>query len=203
MRGFAATLALLVAAVVTAGCAPTRMARAPDVLLDSRQLAVAAFDPWSADGRISFSFDDRNASSRMLWRQRGGDFSIDLRAPAAGGSWRLSANASGALLEGAGPEPLRNADADTLLAQKINWPLPIAVIRAWLRGLPYGADAQVRWDSAGLPATIVDQGWRIEYRRWQPAAAGAPAMPSLIVARRGEDDFRVAVSRWGDGDGGD
>lgn len=195
--------ALLAGLVLVVGCAPTRV-REPsvDAAVIARADALAALQAWSFDGRIAVSSGGRAGTGRIDWRQDGPYYVISVRAPIAGQSWQLSGDESLARLEGLGTEPRLGPDADALLAREVGWMLPLAAVRDWVRGEPHGREALVRRDVDGRPLEILDLGWRIEYRAWQPAAAGLPAMPTRIVARRGEDDIRVSVAGWRVGGGG-
>jgi outer membrane lipoprotein LolB len=201
MRPWLALSAVL-AVLLVAGCAPTRVRDTGADASGARFAALARVPAWSFDGRIAVSAGGRAGTGRIDWRQDGESYVITLRAPVAGESWQLSGDASLAQLDGLGPEPRLGPDADALLAREVGWPIPIAAVRDWVRGEAHGRDAQVRRDAAGRPVEILDLGWRIEYRAWQAAADGLPEMPTRIVARRGADDVRVSVTTWRVGSGG-
>jgi outer membrane lipoprotein LolB len=195
--------ALLAGLLLVVGCAPTRVRETSvDAAVIARADALAALRAWSFDGRIAVSSGGRAGTGRIDWRQDGPYYAISVRAPIGGQSWQLSGDASMAQLEGLGPEPRLGPDADALLAREVGWTLPLAAVRDWVRGEPHGDDARVRRDVDGRPIEILDLGWRIEFRAWQPASAGLPAMPTRIIARRGEDDIRVSVAAWRVGGGG-
>ncbi len=193
---------LLAVMLVLVGCAPGHVRRPlPDALSAARAESLARLPAWGFDGRIAVSVDGRAGTGRIAWRQDGSSFVIQVRAPVAGESWQLSGDATLAQLDGLGLEPRLGPDADALLAREVGWPIPLGAIRDWVRGQPHGPDARVRRDADGRPVEIVESGWRIEYRAWQPAVDGLPEMPTRIVARRGRDDVRVSVASWRVGSG--
>jgi outer membrane lipoprotein LolB len=193
----------VVIALALAGCAPaTVRGPLPDARAAARAESLARIPAWGFDGRIAVSIGGRAGTGRIDWRQDGESFVIQVRAPVAGESWQLSGDASLAQLDGLGAEPRLGPDADALLAREVGWPIPLGAIRDWVRGQPHGSHARVRRDADGRPIEIVESGWRIEYRAWQPAAHGLPDMPTRIVARRGDDDVRVSVAGWRIGSGG-
>jgi outer membrane lipoprotein LolB len=190
----AGALALL--ALLLAACAPgSRLQRTDETGLQARAGRLAELPRWSLAGRIAVSDGTDGGSGRLEWRQDRDFYDIAVRAPVAGGSWRLSGDGVLAQLDGAGPQPLRDADAEALLARELGWHLPVSRVPAWLRGLPHDA-ARARLDAgpAGLPARLAEDGWTVEYRAWM-TVDGLP-MPRRLVARRAPFEVRIAVERW-------
>jgi len=190
----AGTTALLL--LLLAACAPaSRLARDASPDAAARAERLAALTRWSLVGRIAVSDGRDGGSGRLEWLQDGDFYKISVRAPAAGGAWRLSGDGTLAQLDGAGPEPLRDADAEALLARELGWRLPMAGVPRWVRGLAADSDAaRIEYGPDGLPTLIVERGWRVEYRGWT-VADGLP-MPRRVVARRAPFEVRIAVERW-------
>jgi outer membrane lipoprotein LolB len=200
MRGFTLRggIAAMLAALALSACAPTTRLQAPagpqDV--DDRTTRLQAIPGWTLTGRIAVSDGRDGGSGRIDWSQDGDHYDIAVRAPVAGGSWRLSGDGSLAQLDGVGEQPLRDSDAAALLARELGWHLPMAQVADWVRGLP--ADplhAQIEAGADGLPALLREAGWTVEYRDW--IAVEGLAMPRRLVARRAPFEVRIAVQRWG------
>lgn len=185
------------AALALSACAPTARLAVPaaDVGADARAVRLEALPRWALAGRIAVSDGREGGSGRIDWTQDGESFDISVRAPVAGGSWRLSGDRSLAQLDGVGEQPLRDRDAESLLARELGWRLPMAQVPDWVRGLPADpADARIEAGADGLPAVLHEAGWTVEYRDWT-AVAGL-AMPRRLVARRAPFEVRIAVQRW-------
>lgn len=189
---------VLAATAAIAGCAPAaRISReaAGGMAEGDRAARLGELPRWSLTGRIAVSDGREGGSGRLEWAQDGPHFDIAVRAPVAGGSWRLSGDGSLAQLDGVGPEPLRDVDAEALLARELGWHLPMAQVADWVRALPADASAaRIDAGADGLPATLRESGWTVEYRAWT-AADGIP-MPRRLVARRPPFEVRIAIERW-------
>lgn len=198
MRGVLRGAAALAVAAAIAGCAPAaRISRdgAGGMAAADRAARLAELPRWSLVGRIAVSDGRDGGSGRLEWAQDGPHFDIAVRAPVAGGSWRLSGDGALAQLDGVGPEPLRDVDAESLLARELGWRLPMAQVADWVRALPADTSAaRVDAGTNGLPATLRESGWTVEYRAWT-AAEGIP-MPRRLVARRPPFEVRIAIERW-------
>jgi outer membrane lipoprotein LolB len=192
-RGLA--VASIAAGLLLVGCAAR-----PPLPIDGGGDRVERLDTlptWSFSGRIAVSDGRDGGSGRVEWRIDGDYYLIEVRAPVAGTTWRLSGGDGLAQLDGVRDEPVRGVDPETLLAREVGWHLPVAAARDWVRGLPVDRrSAQVLLDGDGLPAQIVEQGWRIDYLDWFPAAEGRPALPRRLVARRASHEVRLAVAEW-------
>jgi outer membrane lipoprotein LolB len=198
MRRLLRPMAVATAAAAIAGCAPgARLSREAGQVppTTDRAARLGELPRWSLAGRIAVSDGRDGGSGRLEWTQDGRHFDIAVRAPVAGGSWRLSGDGSLAQLDGVGPEPLRDVDAAALLARELGWHLPMAQVADWVRALPAdAADARIDDGPDGLPATLREAGWTVEYRAWTEAD-GLP-MPRRLVARRPPFEVRIAIERW-------
>lgn len=178
-----------------AACAPgARMLRdGPSEDHDApRREALAT---WRVTGRIAVSDGRDGGSGRVDWRQDGAAYDITVNAPVAGGSWRLSGDATLAQLDGIDAEPRRDRDAESLLARELGWHLPVTRIVAWLRGVPgRPGDARIEAGPDGLPKRLSEAGWQVEYRAWTEVEGFA--LPRRLVARRPPFEVRIAVDRW-------
>lgn len=187
----------VLAAVLLSACAPAARLVAPaaDSAADARGARLEALPRWALAGRIAVSDGREGGSGRIDWSQDGESFDISVRAPVAGGSWRLSGDRGLAQLDGVREQPLRDRDAEALLARELGWHLPMAQVADWVRGLPADpARARIEAGADGLPAVLHEAGWTVEYRDWT-AVAGL-AMPRRLVARRAPFEVRIAVQRW-------
>jgi outer membrane lipoprotein LolB len=185
------------AAVLLSACAPTTRLALPvaDGAADARASRLDATPRWTLAGRIAVSDGREGGSGRIDWLQDGDAFDITVRAPVAGGSWRLSGDRALAQLDGVHEQPLRDRDAEALLARELGWHLPMAQVADWVRAMP--ADprrARIERDATGLPSVLREAGWTVEYRAW--TTVDGLAMPRRLVARRAPFELRIAVQRW-------
>jgi outer membrane lipoprotein LolB len=183
--------------LVLAGCAGPSMVRiAPDhaeAAQAARELDLAGQRRWSFTGRVAVANGDNGGSGRIEWTQDGDDFDIRLSAPVTRQGWRLVRADGRVRLEGLEGGPREGFDAEALLLDATGWRLPVASMSSWVRGLRGPGEAAIAGDPAGLPATLVQGGWRVEYKEWD---TGAPPMPRKIHASQGQASVRLAIEQW-------
>lgn len=193
-------LGMVVLLAACAGPAPRPMGTGDDgaaLAAQARREAMLARVPeWQLVGRIAVSQGREGGSGRLAWHQQGDHSDISVRAPVTRQGWRLLVGSDGARIDGLDGGPRQDPDAEALLAREVGWGVPLARLRAWVRGARGAGDAEVVFGADGLPALIVQDGWRIEYRQWQ---SGEPALPLRIFASRGEQRIRLQVDQWRDG----
>lgn len=185
---------VLCGVALLAGCAAAPRRAVPGTSLAARAAVLAQQPRWSLDGRVAVSDGKDGGSGRIEWRQDGADYVIEIRAPVSRQAWRITSINGELTLEGARREAVHGADAEALLAREVGWRVPIAQMRHWARGLAAGPDAKVELDDAGLPRTIREAGWVVEFARFD--AQSAPPLPVRIVASRPPYTVRLAVASW-------
>lgn len=193
----------LAAAVLLGGCAspPLREAAPVDpartALLEQQRAQVAA---WQLTGRVAVSKGSQGGSGRIDWRQDGEHYEISLGAPVTRKSWRLTGDAAGARLEGIDGGPREGADVEGMLAVATGWEIPVRALVAWVRGVGAAtagmAPGRFQHAADGLPVSLEQGGWRIDYRDWYPADGTRPALPRRIEAVSGDARVRLLVDRW-------
>jgi len=150
---------------------------------------------WSFVGRIAVSQGAGSGNARIEWRQDGADFELRLSAPLTRQSWRLHRLGGRARLEGLDAGLREGDDAERLLSETTGWSIPIDAMAAWVRGVRGDGPAVLAFDAQGLPATIAQRGWTIEYRGWNDAF---PPMPRKIFAEKEGAKVRLAIESWGE-----
>jgi outer membrane lipoprotein LolB len=187
-----ALIGALLAACAGGGARGPRPQDSPDVLA-ARARALADITRWTLEGRISVSDGRDSGSARLTWVQDGAFYTVTLRVPVSGQTYRLSGGEGVHRLEGVRPEPVLGNDPAELLARELGWHLPLQQMRLWAIGLA-DADARVALDQAGLPTRLDSQGWRVSYQEWD--AGQQPALPRRVYAERKPYKVRIAVARW-------
>ncbi|MGH8115742.1 MAG: lipoprotein insertase outer membrane protein LolB [Rhodanobacteraceae bacterium] len=186
-----------------AACAPVQVREpgTPGQLVAQavREQSLGAQHDWGLDGRFAAS-DGRNGGSGSLsWHQRGQSFKFILRAPITGRSVELDGGPDGAILIGAAREPLAGRTAGDVLSAEFGWDVPVADLRWWVRGLRApGRPAVLTFGANGLPATLDQDGWHVDYREWY--AERTPPLPRKVYASRDPYTVRVLIEKWSPGD---
>jgi outer membrane lipoprotein LolB len=193
--GAAASLAGL----VLAGCAPVPV-RHPGTAAQlaaqaARERMLGARDEWGLHARFAASDGDRGGSGSLDWSQHGERYRFTLRAPITGKTVELEGGPGGAVLSGAGREPLAGRSAGEVLNAEFGWNVPVADLAWWVRGLRApGTPAILTFGANGLPATLDQDGWHVDYRDWY--AERSPPLPLKVNASRDPYSVRLSIQQW-------
>ncbi|HEY8009869.1 MAG TPA: lipoprotein insertase outer membrane protein LolB [Rudaea sp.] len=183
--------------VLLTACVPMRvkMHTATPAAQDAREAALASRTHWTLDAHIAVSTDRDSNSGELDWRQAGESYVFTVRGPITGKTLKLTGDAQHAVLEGVDARPSEDSDVQRLLRERIGWDVPLASLRAWVRGLrAQGTPAQLQYNEQDLPALIEQDGWKIEYRDW--FSDRTPALPRIVFASHGTTRVKMAIETW-------
>ncbi|MBS0381847.1 MAG: outer membrane lipoprotein LolB [Proteobacteria bacterium] len=160
-----------------------------------REQQLGARQDWGLTGRFAASDGRDGGSGSLEWQQDGQSYRFILRAPITGKSVQLDGGPDGAVLTGAGKVPVTGADASQVMRSEFGWDVPVADLAWWVRGLRApGRPAILTFGSNGLPATLDQDGWHVDYRDWY--AERNPPLPRKVYASRDPFSVRVLVEQW-------
>lgn len=190
MRRLALVLLLL------AGCAtqPPPSEYNADAWQQHRRLIVP-LDHWRASAKLGIRSPEKNASARLDWIQRGGDYRIALSGPLGFGSALIEGNAEVAQMQHDGKTLLRSPDA--LLLQATGMALPVEAWHWWLRGIPMPDEqpiAALATNSLGQATTFIQRGWTLSFSRYEQTALGY--LPTKIRGENAALRFKLVVAQW-------
>lgn len=189
----------VLAGLMLAACAPVQV-RKPGTAQQlaaqvAREKVLGARSDWSLAGRFAASDGHHGGSGSLEWRQDGTHYRFTLRAPITGKSAQLDGGPDGAVLTGVGDKPVAGRDAGSVLNQEFGWHVPVADLAWWVRGLRApGEPAILTFGMNGLPATLDQDGWHVDYRDW--FAESNPPLPRKVYASRDPYTVRVLIERW-------
>ena len=187
--------AMACAAALLAGCAT-----APQAPLSTTAVAPYA-DTVELDGRLSVNYlregKQESISGKFAWRQRAARTDVTLASPLGQTIATIAVTPGEAILKEGNNPPRSAADVDTLTAQVLGWPLPVAGLRDWLQGYAVAADGKRFAASPAQPKVTTRDGWELEFVSWQDGVT--PPKPRRIDARRGAGgdiesvDIRIVI----------
>jgi outer membrane lipoprotein LolB len=180
----------LLAAMIalTAGCATL-----PDPAATAARPPREAIESFRIEGRIAVRRAGESFSAGIAWRHDMHSDEIVVSGPLGQGLARLTAEQGAALLETSDQKRYVAADLEGLSEQVFGTRLPVGGLGRWVLGRSaFGGAA--RLDAAGRLAGLSEQGWTIEYLRYESEAHDA--LPELLQARRGNVEVRLAIDRW-------
>lgn len=188
----------LVVLALLAGCAPAVRMKGDAAMYraqQQRERALASADHWTLNGRLGVSDGHNGGSGSLEWHQDGDHYDFQLRAPITGKSFRLTGGPGGALLEGLEGGPLRGPDAESLMRKALGWEMPLSDLRAWVLGLRADSGpAELRFGDDQLPSLLLQDGWTVDYRRWDQSRQ--PALPVQIFATKPPYKVRLFIESW-------
>lgn len=190
------------AGLALAGCVPVQV-RTPGTVGTAAQLAaqaarerqIGAEQAWGLDGRFAAADGHHGGSGSLVWQQRGQRYTFILRAPITGKTVQLEGGPDGAVLTGIDKQPLAGSDASAVLTREFGWNVPVADLAWWVRGLRApGSAAVLTFGLNGLPATLDQDGWHVDYKDWYTEQT--PPLPRKVYASRDPYTVRVLIERW-------
>ena len=183
-------IALFAAALsVLSGCAAPGGGRTETPARPQRE-AIRSFQ---IEGRIAVRRGAESFSAGIDWRHDATTDDIAISGPFGQGLARLSANASGAVLETSDLKRYEATGLDDLSGQVFGTPLPVSGMARWVLGhSAFGGVAPL--DTTGRPAGLSEQGWIVEYLGYESEAPDA--LPTLLRARREDIELRLKIDSW-------
>jgi len=193
------------------GCASSQLKEAVTEKIDwqQQQQTLQQIKQWSINGRIAVQTASDGGQADYHWQQLNAtDYTIRLQAPLGAGTTWINGNARGVSLQTSSGDALFDTDVDELMLQLNGWPLPVSGLRYWVLGLPSSATAYSvsEWKPNGLPGVMLQDGWRIEFRKHKKVSG--VLVPHKLFIRRadtengedenneGEVDVRLIIRQW-------
>jgi outer membrane lipoprotein LolB len=167
----------------------------PEAAYLERSARVQALGEWEFNGRLSMDDGIEGGSGQLHWRAGKSSLQLDFRGALGRGAWRLGVEPGEALLERADGTSTRATSVDRLIQDEIGWHIPVNSLRWWVLGVagPGGHDL-LELDESGRVRRLLQQGWTIEFDRYQPV--GGLDMPRRMEAVSGPYRVKLAVRRW-------
>jgi outer membrane lipoprotein LolB len=172
---------------LTAGCATL------DQSAPVSRPARETIEAFHIEGRIAVRHDSESFSAGIDWRHDAQTDEIVVSGPLGQGLARLKADRGSAQLETADQRRYMAADMEGLSEQVFGTRLPVSGLARWVLGRTSSGGA-ARLDEAGRIAGLAEQGWVIEYLRYENETRDA--LPELLLARRGGVEVRLIIDHW-------
>lgn len=180
-------LAAATGVLAMAGCALLEPVAAPS------RPARDSIEAFRLEGRLAVRRAGESFSAVLEWRHDAQSDELVVSGPLGQGLARLTSGGGAALLETADRKRFVAADLDGLSEQVFGTPLPVSGLSRWVLGRSaFGGAALL--DAAGRLAGLSEQGWTIEYLRYETEAPDA--LPELLQARREDVEVRLKIDSW-------
>jgi len=188
-------------------CAPTPVRFEPivDVKWQQQQIIQQQIQSWAISGRISVQTKNDGGQADYTWQQHNlHEYNIRLQAPMGAGTMVINGRENGVTLKTSSGEETFDTDVDKLIQRLNGWPLPVSGLQYWVRALPAPTSAYevIEWKDSGLPGVMLQDGWRIEFKKYK--AFDNKYLPSKVFINRQngwtnsveEVDVRLIIRHW-------
>jgi outer membrane lipoprotein LolB len=195
----------LSAALLATGCAGIATQPGNDSAATQGVATRAYRDAIDITGRLSIRYEQNGREESLHgsfnWVQQPQRLLLTLLSPLGQTVATIENTSAMATLLQAGQPPRTASNVDTLVAETLGWPLPVAGLRYWLQGFASKADGSpfiAMPGEAGAPVLTRD-GWELIYASWNQDAM--PAHPRRIDLRRdtaqaGKVEIRLIIDTW-------
>ncbi|NIP19212.1 MAG: outer membrane lipoprotein LolB [Xanthomonadales bacterium] len=188
--------ALLCAVTFLAACAaPQQRVEDPQAVYLERGVQVRALTDWNLSGRLSMDDGDEGGSGRLQWRTSPDVTQLDFRGALGRGAWRLTVGPEESVLERGDGSLARARRVEELVLAETGWNIPVRSLQWWVLGIAApGPHEAMDFDDGGLLRRLVQDGWTIDYGRYQDVEG--IDLPGRLEAVNGPYRVKLAVGRW-------
>jgi len=162
---------------------------------------LAPRDPTPFDllGRALVTYSGGALTANLRWEHGAGQDQIWLMTPTGQTLAHIVDSGSGAVLTRADQQQYRAANVETLTRNALGWPLPLAPLQYWVRGLPApGAPpADVQRDVENRLTALTQTGWRVALE-WHPSSGENAGRVRRVDLKDGTNEIRFVIDTWRD-----
>ena len=144
--------------------------------------------PFAVSGRLSANLDGKGHVANFEWSHQPGHDELSVNSPLGNTVARVVRDVDGVTLFADG-KSWQADDVESLTRQTLGWPLPLANLVWWIRGLPAPGVDYVR----GEDGSLQQQGWTIRFVA--DANSGLP-YPKRVELLRDSLTVRLITQDW-------
>jgi len=191
---------LLLVAVLGAGCASLPEpppADNPGQVWKQRRDALSRIAYWHLTGRLAVRNGTEAWNIHLDWQQKGDDYQIILNGPFGAGKVKLTGDKAGVALQDSDDQTFYADNPGELLRERTGVIMPVEGLRYWILGLDTpGQTHQPKLDPQGRLAYLVDNRWRVNFRRYTEVS-GLQLPEKIFIAKPEQDiNVRLVVDEW-------
>ncbi len=188
--------------VLLTGCAlmesPFDRAAAPNnqaLSSTERSAQLSRLDAWTTSGSVGITYQGKTDIGTFVWRQEGLYYDFRTYGPLNAASVRIEGRPGIATLWKNVNTSRSSSSPEALMKEEMGWFLPLSNLRFWSRGLAApGIPSQKRFDQFGHLALLQQQGWTINYQRYQ--AVGDKDLPRNVLMTHGDLRVKIVFKKW-------
>lgn len=155
---------------------------------------------WQINGKLALKMPRRIQSNelqthvlRFNWQQQKNDFDLQLMGPLNIGLMSVIKRQQLTTLI-IGDQRIESDNAEQLLSEQTNLPLPLNSLRFWLTGQA-SPDWPVKYFNNETEKTgFIQQGWHVEYPKVM--SDQQYSLPKKVIARHGQMKLSIVIYQW-------
>ena len=157
---------------------------------------------WQINGKLALQVPDQNQPTqlqshvfRFTWQQQNDDFTLQLIGPLNVGSMRfIKRQQLTTFIQG--DRRIESSNAEQLLSEHANLPLPMNSLSFWLMGQPSPnfPFKLIYSDRNNNKTNFTQRGWELKYPEFTPNLQYQ--LPKKIIARHGSMKLLLAIQKW-------
>lgn len=188
-----ALLAMLLLAL--AGCSTSPRTALPAGDWEHAAAAVLAHENWALNGKIGVRAPSGNGAATLDWTQHGDAWRLVLGGALGMGRLMLEGTPDGVAWRDTRGNSGRHADPEALLRELWGWPLPVAALEYWVRGVPQpGVGIEHAEPGEGGLRRFAQSGWEIETTERQEVEG--LALPTRVRVTGYGAVLTLVIRRW-------
>lgn len=154
-----------------------------------------AITKWGFVGKISLDDGEQGGSGRLQWDVDQQNSVLDFHGAMGRGAWHLEIGPEGAVLREANGYEQTAARVNSLIQERMDWPIPVDALHWWVRGLAAPGNSDIEeLGPQGLLVHLEQFGWSVNFNRYDSDTG--VALPVRLDARRDNYRVKLAVSSW-------
>ena len=189
---------MLLALLLTSGCAHRSLTPPQDVLEHQRQLQ--AIGDWQLAGKLGIRTADDSGSASVKWQQQPNTYQINLSGPLGQKSMIITGSPDKVRLEQTGEPPQEAKTAEALIKKTAGWTLPVTQLAYWVRGVPAPKlrITHLHQNDNGLIEQLNQGGWAISYSNYRDQTFNGTNMPlpGKIIAEYQDVRLTLVIRTW-------
>jgi len=163
--------------------------------LERQWLAKIHREGWGLHGRIGVTGGPESWHGGIQWEYRDDYDRLKIAGPFGQGGvlvemrpgWIRVSHQDGQIQESTRPQLLLN--------QLLGVVVPLESLHYWILGLPAPGPAKMNYGSGRRLSSLEQQGWRIEYRRYQAVGEGGLPVKVIMTGPAGVR-LKLIIDRW-------
>ncbi len=190
---FPSRLLWLLFALFLVGCATTDSnTQYNEAVWRGQRESLEQLTHWNLAGKLAIITQNQKGSARLNWQQRGDDY--DLILTSLIGTTIMELHRRQGRTEIVDDQGIRHSDSDSeaLVYRLTGWPIPIAQLPTWIKGLPGNASYQLAAD--GRLESLQDHQWQIHYQNY--ARNRLWLLPTALTLQGPQTTIKLRINEW-------